>query len=461
GLVSQIPALLVSITSGVIVTRVGAEDSKPLGVDIINQFFAQPKSIMLGAVMLAFIGLIPGFPKLQFFCLAALVGLVAYSLMIMQKRKAAAAEQAQEDPLQTKASVSSVDTERPKPKQPQKEGDDFSLVVPLMVDIDANVRQALTYNELNEEIMSVRRALYHDLGVPFPGINLRLNENLSDGHYRIMVHEVPVSEGQLRLGKVFVTEQAENLEVMGVPCEKDKPFLPGFDTIWTDEDKTAALEQAGVGFMKIDRVLTYHLSHVLRKYAGEFISLQETKLLLDHLEKTCPEIVREVMRVLPLQKLTDVLQRLVSEGISVRDLKCIMQCLIEWGQKEKDTVLLVEYVRSSLSRYISYKYSGGQNLLAAYLLDPALEEKIRKAIRQTSGGSYLALDPSQVRKLMESIKNTIGDMRKLKLKPVMLVSVDIRRYLRKIIESEYAELPVLSYQELSKEINIQPLGRIS
>jgi len=213
--------------------------------------------------------------------------------------------------------------------------------------------------------------------------------------------------------------------------------------------------------MKIDRVLTYHLSHVLRKYAGEFISLQETKLLLDHLEKTCPEIVREVMRVLPLQKLTDVLQRLVSEGISVRDLKCIMQCLIEWGQKEKDTVLLVEYVRSSLSRYISYKYSGGQNLLAAYLLDPALEEKIRKAIRQTSGGSYLALDPSQVRKLMESIKNTVGDMRKLKLKPVMLVSVDIRRYLRKIIESEYAELPVLSYQELSKEINIQPLGRIS
>ncbi len=121
----------------------------------------------------------------------------------------------------------------------------------------------------------------------------------------------------------------------------------------------------------------------------------------------------------------------------------------------------MEYVRSSLSRYISYKYSGGQNLLAAYLLDPALEEKIRKAIRQTSGGSYLALDPSQVRKLMESIKNTVGDMRKLKLKPVMLVSVDIRRYLRKIIETEYAELPVLSYQELSKEINIQPLGRIS
>ena len=124
---------------------------------------------------------------MQFFCLAALVGLVAYSLMIMQKRKAAAAEQAQEDPLQTKASVSSVDTERPKPKQPQKEGDDFSLVVPLMVDIDANVRQALTYNELNEEIMSVRRALYHDLGVPFPGINLRLLSE--DGlHARVVRH---------------------------------------------------------------------------------------------------------------------------------------------------------------------------------------------------------------------------------------------------------------------------------
>ena len=155
-----------------------------------------------------------------------------------------------------------------------------------------------------------------------------------------------------------------------------------------------------------------------------------------------------------------MLQRLVQEGISIRDLKRITQTLIEWGQKEKDSVLLVEYVRSALSRYISYKFSGGQNIVAAYLLDPSLEEKIRKSVRQTSGGSYLAMDPSTVRSIISVVKRTIGDLNKIPQKPVIIVSVDIRRYFRKMIEKDYYELPVLSFQELSAEINIQPLGRI-
>jgi len=200
---------------------------------------------------------------------------------------------------------------------------------------------------------------------------------------------------------------------------------------------------------------------VLRRYAPEFISLQESKLLLDHLDAVCPEIVREVQRVLPLQKITDVLQRLVQEEISVRDLKKLMQTLIEWGQKEKDTVLLVEYCRCSLSRYISYKYSGGQNMLAAYLLDNSVEEKIRKAIRQSSGGSYLAMEPAEVRKLTQAVKRQVGDLRTIQQKPVMLVSIDIRRYFRKLLENDYRDMPVLSFQELTTEINIQPLGRIT
>ena len=128
---------------------------------------------------------------------------------------------------------------------------------------------------------------------------------------------------------------------------------------------------------------------------------------------------------------------------------------------EKDTVVLVEYVRSALSRYISYKYSGGQNLLAAYLLDPALEEKIRKSIRQASSGSYLAMDPETVRRILKQVRQTVGNLEQLPQKPVILVSVDIRRYFRKLIEKDYYELPVLSFQELTQEINIQPLGRIN
>lgn len=456
GLVSQIPALLVSITSGVIVTRVGGEGAKPLGQDIVNQFFAQPRAILLGSVMLVAIGLIPGFPKIQFFCLAILVAGIGYGLIYADKQKKAKAKE-KINPLS--AAASSV--EDGKPAKSKKAGDDFSMVVPLMVDVDAEIRNVLTYDELNDEIMSVRRALYHDLGVPFPGINLSLNQSLTEGRYRILVNEVPVSEGVLKKGYVFALEKPDNLKAMNIPFETGKPFLAGYATNWVKQEHVEQLAQGGVHFLDLNNVLTFHLSNVLRRYAHEFLSLQETKLLLDRMEKEAGEVVREVQRVLPLQKLTDVLQRLVQEGICVRDLKRIMQTLIEWGQKEKDTVLLVEYVRSSLSRYISYKFSGGQNMLAAYLLDPALEEKIRKAIRQTSGGSYLAMDPESVRRVLQAVKRTIGDLNSIPQKPVMLVSVDIRRYFRKMIEKDYYELPVLSFQELSQEINIQPLGRIS
>ena len=456
GLVGQIPALLISITSGVIVTRVGEEKSKPLGQDIVNQIFAQPKALLLGACVLVAIGLIPGFPKVQLFGLAAGVAFVGWSLK--KKAEKAAAEAAhREDPL---AAAAPATEPGQKPKRRKSSEDDFSMVTPLMVDIDADIRGALTYEDLNDKIMDIRRALYHDLGVPFPGINLSLNGGLHDGRYRLLVNEVPVSEGQLRKGFLFALEAKGNLEAAGIPFEADRAFISGHDTCWVAEANRQALDDSGIRYLDLNGVLTYHLSGVLRRYANEFLSIQETRLLLDHMEKEAAELVREVQRVLPIQKITDVLQRLVQEGICIRDLKRITQTLVEWGQKEKDTVLLVEYVRSALSRYISYKFSGGQNIIAAYLLDPSLEEKIRKAVRQTSGGSYLAMDPQTVRAILAAVRKTVGDLSHVVQKPVFIVSVDIRRYFRKMIDKDYYELPVLSFQELSSEINIQPLGRL-
>ena len=283
---------------------------------------------------------------------------------------------------------------------------------------------------------------------------------MKDGRYRLLVNEVPVSEGSLRKGYIFALETPENLSATGIQFETGKPFLAGYETCWVKEEEKQKLDENGIRSLDLGGVLSYHLSEVLRRYAHEFLSLQETRLLFDHMEKDSPELVREVQRVLPLQKITDVLQRLVQEGICIRDLKRITQTLIEWGQKEKDTVLLVEYVRSAMSRYISYKFSGGQNIMAAYLLDPSLEEKIRKSVRQTSGGSYLAMDPATVRSIIAVVHRNVGDLAKVPQKPVVIVSVDIRRYFRKMIEKDYYELPVLSFQELSAEINIQPLGRL-
>jgi type III secretion protein V len=179
------------------------------------------------------------------------------------------------------------------------------------------------------------------------------------------------------------------------------------------------------------------------------------------MEERFPELVKEVQRVMPVPKINEILQRLVQEEVSIRNLRLILQALIDWGQKEKDTVLLVEHVRSSLKRYLSYKYSGGQNLLAVYLLHPDVEDTMRKAIRQTTSGSYLALDPPTVKRFIAALKKQVGNLSQARQKPVLLTSMDVRRFVRKLIEAEMPDLPVLSYQDLTEEITLQPLAKIT
>jgi type III secretion protein V len=259
---------------------------------------------------------------------------------------------------------------------------------------------------------------------------------------------------------VLVREKEDNLNVLGIAFEKGKQFLPDVPTIWAAESDAPKLTQAGVHFLGTPQILTHHLGYVLKRYAGDFLGLQETKYLLDNMEAKYAEVVKEVQRVLPVPKIAEILQRLVQEEISVRNLRTILQALIEWGQKEKDSVLLVEYVRSGLKRYVSYKYSGGQNILSAYLLEPDIEETVRKAIRQTSGGSFLALDPNVTKKFVDTLRKTVGDITQMPHKPVLLTSMDVRRYIKKLVESALPGLPVLSYQELTEEITIQPLARV-
>jgi type III secretion protein V len=350
-----------------------------------------------------------------------------------------------------------------KPSAPRKssDGDDFSMTVPLILDVPETLEQHIKPQVLNEELIKVRRALYHDLGVPFPGIHLRYNAGMKDESYRILLQEIPVAMGQLRTGHVMIRESQENLQVLGVEFTTDKQFLPDVPTIWAAESFVPRLVQAGVHYLEAPKIVTHHLAFVLKKYAGDFLGLQETKFLLDNMEARYSEVVKEVQRVLPVPKIAEILQRLVQEEISIRNLRTILQALIEWGQKEKDPVLLVEYVRSSLKRYISYKYSGGQNMLAVYLLEPDVEETVRKAIRQTSGGSFLALDPNTTKRFVSAVKQSVGDASQSVQKPVLLSSMDVRRYIKKLIDIELPTLPVLSYQELTEEITIQPLAKVS
>ena len=460
GLIAQIPALFISICAGMIVTRVSNEEGTPsnIGKDMGRQILAQPRAFMIASVVMLGFALIPGMPVPVFITLFLVIGTIGFSLHRHSTRPAGA--KGGSGDLSTMPAMAAAGQPKSASGSSSEPGSEFTPTVPLLIDVAQNLSTSFKSEDLNEELMKVRRALYFDLGVPFPGINLRFSDHLGAGTYAIQLHEVPVASGELRPDFLLARESEDTLKALGVEYETGRKFLPNLATLWVPARLRDLLAQAGTSTMDPTQLLTYHLAFVLKKYAGDFIGIQETRFLLASMESRFPDLVKEVQRVMAIQKIAEILQRLVSEEISIRNLRTIMEALIEWGQKEKDSVLLTEYIRAALKRHLSHKYSTGQNLLPAYLFAPNVEDTIRAAIRQTSAGSYLALDPNVSRKLLESIKRTVGDISRAAQRPVLLTSMDIRRYVRKLIEQDLYELPVISYQELTTDINVQPLARV-
>lgn len=463
GMVSQVPALLIAITSGIIVTRVSSENSSDLGSDIGEQIVAQPRAIFIGGVLLVLFGLIPGFPTITFFILAALMTAGGYWLIRQNKQSGEKQPSDINILINQGAGAPAIKKKNSTPLKSDKleRQEEFALTVPLLIDLDIKLKEQLEAVAFNEELMRVRRALYLDLGVPFPGIYLRFNGGMADGEYIFELQEVPVTRGILKAGKLLVQENEKQLDLLAIPYEKGEMLLTGKRALWVEEQYLERLVRSNLSVLTMSQVLTWHLSFVLKEYAADFIGIQETRYLLEKMESYYSELVKEVQRLLPLYRITEVLQRLVSENISIRNMRTILEALIEWGQREKDIVQLTEYIRGSLKRYICYKYASGNNFLPAYLFDQQLEEIVRDSIRQTNAGSYLALEPTVSEKLIENVRSTVGNIQKLANKPVVIVSMDIRRYVRKLLENEFSELPILSYQELTNKINIQPLGKIS
>ncbi|WP_067584804.1 type III secretion system export apparatus subunit SctV [Endozoicomonas ascidiicola] len=455
GLISQIPALLISITAGIIVTRVSNEEAKDLGNEIGAQLTDKPKALMVGGTLLLGFGIVPGFPTLTFLILAALIGGGGFYLFKKAEKKRTSEE---DGGIPAMAAA----TEKPgEAKSRLDQQEEFTQTLPLIIDVPTSIQNNLNTTSLNEELLKVRKSLYMDLGVPFPGIHLRFNDSMEENTYTILLQEVPVAAGHFKPGYLFIRETDDHLDMLKIPYEVGETFLPSLDSLWVSESQRDKLERNNVNFMDSPKIMTYHLAHVLKKYAEDFVGIQEARYLLEKMESSFGELIKEVQRLLPVNKITEIFQRLVSEDISIRNLRSILQSLVVWGHKEKEVVQLTEYVRSSLKRYISYKYSNGKNMLPVYLLDQDVEDTIRSGIRQTSAGSYLALDPSTSAQFVENVKNSVGKIGHLEHKPVLITSMDIRRYVRKLLELEIYDLAVLSHQELTEEITVQPLGRIS
>ncbi len=454
GLVSQIPSLLVSISAGILITRSG-DSGDNVGAQVGQQFFSQPKALQMAGALIFLFALIPGFPKPQLFTLAFAVFGFGYVL-----KKLASAPEEKDSRAELARSLAPAAESRKKPRKTSGPQDDFSPTIPIILDISPAIGESMDYDSLNDELTSLRRALYFDLGVPFPGINIRPNPSLPPLGYMLNLNEIPMARGRLEKDKVIVREKKANLDLLGVVYSEGDPFLPDVAPLWVPLTEKDRLEKAGFSCMTHARILAYHLSLILSRHASSFLGMQETKYLLDRMEERAPDLVREATRLLPVQRIAEIFQRLVQEQISIRDLRSILEALIEWSPKEKDVVMLTEYVRGALKRQISYMYSRGQNMLPAILMDPSLEETIRKAVRQTSAGAFLSLDPDTTQRIINAVGKAAGDYKNSTQKPVLMASMDIRRYVRRLIESKHYELPVMAYQEVTPEISVQPVNRI-
>ena len=277
-----------------------------------------------------------------------------------------------------------------------------------------------------------------------------------------MVNEIPLIMGSVDQDKCLVNDTPDRLRLLGIQAEPAQNPANGNACAWVPVSEKATAEQSGLTTWDAAGYIVLHLAAVLRKNANEFIGIQEAQNMLEQLEQAFPALVKEVVpKAVSIFQLTDIMRRLVEEEISIRDLRSVLQALAEWGPVESDTVMLTEYVRAALKRYVSHKYARGQNTLIVYLLDPQIEETIRSSVQHTSSGSYLALEPEITQEILTAVRNEVGNLPPSAQQPVVLTTMEIRRYFRKLVELEFPHLAVVSYQELSPEMNIQPIARIT
>ncbi len=461
---------MIAITAGIVTTRVSSEKSDSnLGSEISGQLLKQPKAFLIASGFLMGMAIIPGFPTFPFLILASGIGILGYSLWMHQRRQLEAGAAASGSISSAAGStMDSPTTETSVKGHKVITGggvDSYALTLPVVLEcgksISSDVQRAQKgLSFVDQMIPKMRQALYADLGVRFPGVHVRTDSPiLEKDEYSIHLNEVPIVRGKVLEGYLLTNESEDNLKRYNLPYATYKNSL-GMPSLWVEMKYKELLDKAGIKSWSTLEVIILHISYFFRHYANEFVGIQEVKSMLEFMEKSFPDLVKEVTRLIPLQKMTDIFKRLIQEQVSIKDLRTILESLSEWAQTEKDTVLLTEYVRSSLKRYISYKYSQGQSVLSVYILDPEIEDMVRGAIKQTSAGSYLALDPDSVQLILQGVRNTVAPPPPGGQSPVILTAIDVRRFVRKLIEMEFTDISVVSYQEIVPEIRIQPLGRI-
>ena len=452
GLVSQIPALLISTATGIIVTRSGSDSN--LGHDIGNQVFGSPRALYMVAGVLAALAIIPGLPKIPLFVMAASVGGLGY---MMQRRasntvqEAEAAEQAQE---MQQAAASANEPENVK---------QFLRVDPMEIEIGymlIPLTDAEQDGTLLGRVTVIRRQMALELGIILPTIRVRDNAQIDPNSYVIKLRGVEVASGDVRPNRLMAMNPGlAEQEIDGIPAVEPAFGLPA---IWIMPDEQERAEMLGYTVVDPASVITTHLSEVIRSSAASILSRQDVQALLDHVKEEHPALINEVVPdLLSLGDVQRVLQNLLRERVSVRDLVTILEAIADQARVTKDADMLAEYARAALGRQITSQYAAEDGQLHVMTLAPALQQELTRTLVATERGPSFQLEPGQGQQLMKAVGKSMETMAAAGFQPVLLCPGRIRLGVRRFTELSLSSLVVMSYGEVGPNVRASAMEMVS
>ena len=445
GLVTQIPALIVSTSAGIIVSRAGAESN--LGQEVISQVLYQPRAIGITAIILFGFGIIPGLPLMPFWSLAALAGGLTYMIHRATRQQ----RQAEQD--------AEVMEEAPLPREHL---DSLPLLDTLAIEVGYGLIPLVDADqngELLDRIKSIRHQMANEIGIIVPPIHIQDNMQLKPGQYSILLKGNEIAGGDLMTNyHLAMNPGSVDEEIDGIPTQEPTYGLPA---LWIKESVKENALAKGYTVVDLATVMITHLSEIVKRHSYEFLGRQEVQQLLDNLKNSHPKVVEELIpNLLPLGGVVKVLQNLLREQVPIRDLLAILETLADWSPMTKDLDLLTEYVRHALARTISKLHLAHDGTLPVLTLDHSIESAMAAAVQPADQGTLFTLAPPVAQKVVNNLAQTIEKCAALNYQPVVVCSSHVRGHFKKLVDRFIPNITVLSYDEILNNIEIQSLGTL-
>ncbi len=448
GLAAQIPALLISVATGIIVTRAASE--KDLGSDIASQILGQRKAPMVAASVILMFALIPGLPKIPFLIIGAILGAIAWSVRDGFPGQEQDGLPALPSATQAALPAGGEDSVERLPIDALELAIGFGLV-PL---VDGSSGGALL-----RRVSMIRRQMAGELGLVIPAVRIHDELGMESHEYVLKVRGSEVTRGRIMPGHLLAMDPGDAAGgLQGIPTTEPAFGLPA---TWVHESGRAEAESLGYTVVDAESVIVTHLTETIRSHSAELLTRQDVRALLDQLKETNAAVVEEVVpELLSLGEIQRVLQSLLSEGVGIRDLGTIVEAIGDKARITRDTSLLSEYARQALGRAITAPHLDEELCLRAITLDPAIEQEVATSITQTTDGEYLAMDPPRAQAIVSALRAQVEHATGRGARPVLLCSARVRRHLRRLIAQAQPHLPVCSYNEIAPGVNVETIGVI-